>query len=155
MALETITSIEAAKKFIKEKLDSKITSADLEVTVLDKGRVEDYKTDHAKGAVIIHYDGSKFGESKSTSVVYQDRNFRIALLLQTRVEHGLTFKDNWVDALINYVSGLKFRSIAKTGRVRVTDDAYTPTEKTEANSFNEHEIIILLPAEFEQTQENI
>lgn len=156
MTTVTVTTIEEAKSLIEKRLVLDFPPEELEVTILNQGRVEDFYTDHPVGAAVIHYDGSKFSDSKSTAVVFQDRVFRIAVLLQVRVAQGLSMKDKLIDSIINSVSGMKFKAVSRHNRVRTQDDEYlAPGEKEKAKEYFEHSITVLVPAEFEQLQENI
>lgn len=154
MSAVLVTSIIEAKELIFEKLKTDF-SEELEVTLLDFGDISEYETDHSKGALIIHYDGSRFSDSKSQSVTYQDRVFRVAIFHQVRIEHGKNYLDELVDRVILSVAGLKIKSIAKTDRTRMQEDLYLASKPQEQKKFNEHTSVCLIPAEFRQAQENI
>jgi hypothetical protein len=149
-----ILTITDAKNLIKDKLTNDFAN-ELSVEMLLKGRIEDFQTDHPKGALIVHYDGSRFSESKSSSITLQDRLKRIAILLQIRIEHGVGFKDELIDRVINSISGLKIKSVTKTDRTRMQSDEYLAAEREESKAFYEHSIVALVPAEFKQADENI
>lgn len=149
-----VTSIEEAKDLIYQKLNTDF-GTELEVTVLEHGSVDDYQTNHAKGALLIHYDGSRFSDSESQSIIYQKRVFRVAIFQQIRIEHGKNYCDKLVDRIVTSISGLKFKSIAKTDRTRMQSDEYLASKEEETKKFNEHTIVCLVPAEFRQAQENI
>lgn len=153
--ITVITEIEHAKDFVANKLAGEIGSNEFEVSKLEKEQVATFYTNHPRGAVLIHYDGSAFSESLSSSVIYQNRLMRVAIFIQVRIEHGYKVKDELVDRIINLLSGLKFKSISKTGRIRMREDQIIVPEDEKGKGYLEHSIVVLIPAEFKQTQENI
>ena len=154
MAITEVTGIMSAKKLINDKLTTDF-AAELEVTTLKTGRIEDYQTDHPKGALIIHYDGSAFSKSKSSTIIFQDRDLRIPIFMQVRLEMGLDYRDDLIDRVISSISGLKIKSVTKTDRSRVNADDYLASEKEESKKFYEHSIVIIVPGEFKQANGNI
>ena len=154
MAATLVTTIKEAKALICDKLVNDFGS-ELHVEILKTGRIEDYQTNHPKGALIVHYDGSRFSESKSSTIVLQDRLKRIAVFLQIRIEHGVDYRDELIDRVITSISGLKVKSVTKTDRTRMQSDEYLAAEKEESKAFYEHSIVALVPAEFKQADENI
>ena len=154
MAITEVTGIVSAKKIIADKLTTDFKN-ELEVTTLNSGRIEDYQTDHATGALIIHYDGSAYGKSKSQTIILQDRDLRIAIFMQIRIEKGLDYRDGLIDRVISSIAGLKIKTNSRFDRTYIKADDYLASEKDESKKFYEHSLVCIVPGEFKQADANI
>lgn len=153
MAYTEITNITTAKNLLYDKLKTDL-EADLEVTLLKQGGIDSFRSNHQNGSLVLHYDGSDYSDSESKNIVLQDRLMRIAAYIQIRAEKGLDYRDQMIDKILTSVSGIKFSALHKTGRVRPASDNYIAPEEQEKLMYLEHVIIFLVPAQFEQSEDN-
>lgn len=150
MALSEVKKISQAKSLIYDKLKTDLGDT-LQVTLLEDERIENFKTNHAKGAVVVYYVGSAHSDSRGKNVVNTERAFRIVAYLQTRVDQGLSFRDNMIDAIYDSVAGLKFTTVAKADKVRPVDDNYLPPAEDADKQFYDHPVMFLVPAQYLET----
>ncbi len=149
MADPLVIKIKEAKQLLFDKLKTDLGDQ-IHVDMLEKGRIEDYKTNHQNGALVLHYDGSKLSDPAGRNIVHQNRDMRIAGLLQIRIEKGIGFRDDMIDAAIDSVSGIKIKAISKVDRVYASNDEYLTPEADESKQFYEHSILFIVPTEFQQ-----
>lgn len=149
MALPIVKTIKEAKDLLFNKFFLDLND-ELEVTTLKEGHINQFKTNHPRGALILYNDGSKFSDSHSKNVVHLDRNMRIACLLQIRSEMGQDYKDNMIDAVIDSAAGLKFQTVSKADKVSPASEDYI-TPETEADlTYYEHSILFTVPAQYQE-----
>lgn len=144
-----VTSIQQAKELLINQFKEDL-SKDLDIDSLEFGRIEDYKTNHPNGALVIFYDGGKFTDSMSKNVVHTQRDLRIVAFLKTRVDKGVTFRDNMIDAVIESAAGLKFKTVSKADRVRPVSDEYLTPDPDGDKNFFDHPVVFVVPAQFVQ-----
>ena len=146
-----VTSIKQAKDLLFNQFKTDL-SADLDIDALEFGRIENYTTNHPNGAVVVFYDGGKFSDSMSKNVVHTQRELRIVAFLKTRVDKGVTYRDDMIDAVIESAAGLKFRTVSKADRVRPVSDEYLTPEPDGDKNFYDHPIVFVVPAQFVQNK---
>lgn len=144
-----VTSIKQAKDLMFNQLNTDLSDK-LSIDKLEFGRIENYQTNHPKGAVVVFYDGGKFSDSMSKNVVHTQRDMRVVAFLKTRVDAGLDFRDAMIEAVIESVSGLKFMTVSKADRVRPASDEYLTPEPDGDKNFFDHPIVFVVPAQFRQ-----
>lgn len=144
-----VTTINQCKQLMFNQLKKDVQDS-LDVDKLEFGRIEDYKTNHPNGAVVVFYDGGKFSDSMSMNIVHTQRELRIVAFLKTRVDKGVSFRDGMIERIIESVSGLKFKTVSKADRVRPSADEYLTPEPDGDKNFYDHPIVFVIPAQFVQ-----
>ena len=74
-------NIETIENRIIEKLKSKLT--DLLIESFPE-KPQEFVFTHPKGAILIHYQGGRYGNSQSVDVIYQQKKMEFALTIVTR-----------------------------------------------------------------------
>lgn len=144
-----VTKIKHAKELLYNQFQADFGS-ELHVDKLEKGRIETYTTNHPNGALVVFYDGGKFSDSTSINIVRTNRDLRFVAFLKIKIEKGLTYRDDMIDAVVDSVSGLKFITVSKADRVRPSADEYATPEADGDKSFYDHPIVLIVPAQFVQ-----
>src|SRR5574344_326277 len=85
---------------IVEKLKAKLP--DLLVDSFPE-KPQDFVFTHPKGAVLVHYQGSNYGNIESTDIVFQDKKMEYAITLVTR---NLRTKNSGAYAILEQVKSI-------------------------------------------------
>jgi len=162
MALPVVNTIQHSEDLIKLKLrgefDGVNNKNELSVPDLQKGeRVETYQTNHAKGALIVHYDGSSFTPVADVAF-HADRTQRFVVLVQIKVAEGAVYKNAVIERVMKALAGVQFHTLLNTGRrdrIGIVSDEYLSPEENlrkDAYEFLEHVVVVNVPTEFREDQ---